>query len=212
MKANSLILIVFVALWHMSCQPHAAFEKPQPIDVKPLGEFPSKVKGKYLSLLDSTIINISSRIITRTYDFTNVVHVSQLDTTLQLIGDSLFDHKTGKNSPVTIEGDSVIWQMNETDTLFMIDELNVLKKLKGYYFVNIYLVPDRWEVKKLEFSKKFLIISNLNKEEDITQLKELTANHQDTVPYLFSPTQKQFKKFIKNNGFRNTEKFVKINN
>jgi hypothetical protein len=53
-------------------------------------------------------------------------------------------------------------------------------------------------------------LSGINKTEDIAQLKTLTENTQDTMPYVFSPTKQEFKKFINNEGFRDSEIFLKI--
>jgi hypothetical protein len=86
----------------------------------------------------------------------------------------------------------------------------VLKKFKGFYFVNIHIPPDSWQVKKLELSRGTLLMSSINNKEDFDQLKAITESTQDTMPHMFSPTKKQFKSFVRNEGFRDVEKFVKI--
>ncbi|MEI6062420.1 MAG: hypothetical protein WCR72_17095, partial [Bacteroidota bacterium] len=123
-----------------------------------------------------------------------------------------FDLKTSKGICVRIEGDSIVIHVNETDTLFAMDTLNVLKKFKGYYFVNIFKEPANWQVMKLDLSRSTLTLSSINRKEDIDQLKAITETSQDTVPYVFSPTKKQFRQFIRNEGFRDTEKFNRISN
>lgn len=210
MKTRNLLLIGLLFFFLNACQPPAVFDKPQPVDVNSINAFPNSVQGNYLSLQDSSIVSITSSMITRSCEYENIVNISQLDSNLQLIRDSLFDIRTGESSQVSIEGDSLIWLEHHFDTLFLIDAMNVLKKYKGYYFLNIFITTDRWEVKKMEFSKKGLTIFKLNRKEDIKQLKALTATEQDTMPYHFSPTKKQFKQFIKNEGFRNSEVFKKI--
>jgi hypothetical protein len=211
MKTRTFAFFSLLALILIACEPPVAFDKPQPADVKALAGFPKNVQGNYLSIEDSSMVNVSSKMLIRSYFYTEKIHVSQLDSSQQLIGDSLFDPRTGKGSLALFEGDSIVTQINESDTLFLIDYLNVLKKFKGYYFVNIFIIPDRWQVKKLEFSHGSLFISDLNTKEDIEQLKTLTDNVQDSVPYLFSPTKKQFKKFVRQKGFRETEVLRKIN-
>jgi len=198
------------ALFLFACQPPVAFDKPQPPDVAALIRFPQQIQGKYLNSEDSSLLQITASSLIRIYDFDQKVHLSQLDSNQQIIGDTLFDMKTNKGKAIQIEGDSIVAHINETDTLFTIDELNILKMFKGYYFVNNYLPPDTWEVKKLEFSHGNLILSSINKKEDIGQLKAITENTKDTLPYVFSPTRKQFKKFVRNEGFRDTEEFMKI--
>ena len=212
MKKLMYFLLFMAGLFLYACEPPAVFEKPQPPDVAALGEFPKRIQGKYLSSEDSSFLQITSGSLIRCYDFNLKIHVTQLESNQQIIGDTLFDLKTNKGELIQIEGDSVVTHINETDTLFMIDELNVLKKFKGYYFVNIYIPPDTWEVKKLEFSRGRLILSSISPKEDIAQLKAITETTQDTTLHVFAPTRKQFKKFVRNEGFRDNEEFVKISN
>jgi len=202
------LILMFVFL--VGCQPPVVFDKPQPTDVKALDAFPKRIQGKYLSSEDSSILQIAAYSLVRIYDFDEKVHISQLDSNQQLIGDTLFDLKSNKGKIVLIEGDSIIQHVNYIDTLFAIDENNILKKYKGYYFVNISTSPATWEVRKLELSHGLLTLSDINTKDDISQLKALTETNQDTTPFVFSPTRKQFRKFVRNEGFRDTETFMKI--
>jgi len=201
-----LTAVVFLT----GCQPPVAFDTPQPADVNALGGFPKRIQGKYLSSEDSSFLQITGSSMMRTYDFYLKIHLTQLDSTQQIIGDTLFNLKTNTGEPIQIEGDSVVTHIFGVDTLFSIDKSNMLKKYKGYYFVNNYTPPDTWQVKKLELSRGKLILSSINNKEDLEQLKELTESTQDTVPYVFSVSRKQFKTFIHNKGFRETEEFLKI--
>ncbi len=209
---KKLILFSFALILLHSCEPPATFDKPQPADVKLSTGFSKRIQGSYVSLTDNSILLVTPSSLLRKYDYDTKVHVSQLDTTQQLIGDSLFDLKTSKGICVRIEGDSIVIHVNETDTLFAMDTLNVLKKFKGYYFVNIFKEPANWQVMKLDLSRSTLTLSSINRKEDIDQLKAITETSQDTVPYVFSPTKKQFRQFIRNEGFRDTEKFNRISN
>jgi len=193
-----------------ACQPPVTFNKPQPADVNSLGSFPKRIQGKYLCTADRSVLQINDNTMIRIYDYDAKVHISQPDSNLQLIGDTLFDLRINKGTLAIIEGDSVLQHFHETDTLFRIDELNVLKKYKGYYFVNIFTLPNTWQVKELEFRRGTLSLASINKKEDIDQLKEINESPQDTVPYVFSPTKKQFRSFMRNEGFRERETFEKI--
>jgi hypothetical protein len=146
----------------------------------------------------------------RMFDFKQKLHLGQLDSTQQIIGDTLFDLRTDIGQLIQIEGDSIVMHVNEIDTVFIIDAQNILKKFKGYYFVNILTPPDSWQVKKLEFSGGKFILSSISQKEDLTELKTLTESAQDTAPYVFSLSRKQFKKFVREEGFRDSEEFLKI--
>jgi len=210
MKKQVFLSLVLMLALLAACQPPVVFDAPQPTDVKALSAFPKRIQGKYLSTADNSVLSITPNSLIRIYDFDEKVHLSQLDSNQQLIGDTLFDLKSNRGMLVVIEGDSIVQHVSYTDTLFSINALNILKKYKGYYFVNISTTSDTWQVKKLELSRSTLTLSNINTKEDIDQLKALTENAQDTTPYVFSPTRRQFKNFVRNEGFRDSEKFMKM--
>jgi len=212
MQKRLYFSLTLVAILLFACQPPVTFTEPQPNDVAALVGFPKRIQGKYLSSEDSSILQITGNSMIRIYDFNQKLHLSQLDSTQQIIGDSLFDLITNIGQLIEIEGDSVVMHINEADTLFDIDAQNVLKKFKGYYFVNILTPPDTWQVKKLEFSRGKLILSSISQNEDLVKLKDHSENTQDTVPYVFSLSGKKFKKFVRDKGFRDSEEFLKIRN
>jgi hypothetical protein len=211
MKRLIYFLFILAALFINACKPPVVFDKPQPDDVGALSEFPARIQGQFVSIDDSSVLEITANAVIRKYDFDMKIHISQLDSNQQLIGDTLFSVKTSEGAFVLIEGDSLVQHIKEVDTLFAMDEVNVLKKFKGYYFLNIYISP-LWQVKKLELKRGMLILSSINKKEELDQLRILTETTQDTAIYKFSPTRYQFKKFVLNKRFRDSEEFVKIHN
>lgn len=210
MRKKFSFLLALAAIAVFACEPPVTFKEPQPKDVASLGKFPEKIQGKYLSSQDSTFLWITPTSLIRIYDFNQKLHISQLDSNLQIIGDTLFDQNTNEGQLIEIEGDSIVMHVNEPDTLFTIDDLNILKKYKGYYFMNIQTPEDTWQVMKLEFSRGKLTMSGINPKDDLAQLKSLTESTQDTTPYVFSMTRRQFKKFVRNEGFRDREEFWRI--
>lgn len=209
MRRKTVFLTMLSALFLFACQPPVTFDKPQPDDVPALSHFPVRLQAEYKSEQDNSNLIVTKDALIRIYDFDLKTHVSLLDSSMQLIGDSLFDLNTNGGIPVLIEGDSIVQHIYETDTLFAINEENVLKKFKGYYFVNILSKDNTWHVQKLEMTKGKLVLSSINNREDLDQLKAITETTQDTVPYIFSPTKRQFKDFVRNEGFRNKETFFK---
>jgi len=210
MQKLSCFSLIMAALFLSACQPPVTFTEPQPKDVSAIDRFPQRIQGKYLSSQDSTFLWITSNSMIRIYDFNEKLHLSQLDSTQQIIGDSLFDLKTNQGQLIRIEGDSIVMHVNEVDTLFKFDKHNVLKKFKGYYFVNIYRSEANWEVKELEPSRGKIILSDISPKEDLSQLKAIAESSQDTTPCVLSPTRRQFKKFVRNEGFMDSEVFLKL--
>jgi Holliday junction resolvase len=86
----------------------------------------------------------------------------------------------------------------------------VLRKFKGYYFINTRCEKESWKVEKIQLSKGELSISSISTKLELDNLKEITETPQDTIPpYNFKATKKQFKEFVKNNGFRDTKTFIR---
>ena len=206
--SSSILALILLS----ACQPPVTFTEPQPKDGAALSGFPQWIQGKYLNAEDSTFLQISANSMIRIYDFNEKIHLNDLDSTEQIIGDSLFDMNTNTSQLIRVEGDSVVMHEHEIDTLFIISKLNVLKKYKGYYFINMFNQDENWEVKKLGISNSKLILSSINTKQELEQLKAMTISKQDTMPYVFSLTRRQFKKFVRDEGFRDTEEYLKIGN
>ncbi len=211
MKKLRLILSIVVLIVFIACEPSVQFSEPQPIDTKDLAELPNRLHGQFLSLSDSSTLNINNKMIQRIYDFDYVIHSNQLDSLTILSGDTLIDVETNERAMVKQVGDSLAIHIHHVDTLFQMNDNNVARKFKGYYFINVRNSETSWTVKKLQLSKGKLIISKISAKQEIENLKEITETPEDTItPYNFTVTKKQFKEFIKSKGFSKSENFVKI--
>jgi hypothetical protein len=195
----------------VACEPLVTFTEPQPISTDNLSEFPRRLKGVYLSLSDSSTLSINDNLVQRTYDFDYKVHPNQLDSTARLSGDTLVNFETKEKELIKRDGDSLIFHFHYVDTLFQMDYDNVVRKFKGYYFLNTRYDKTSWSVEKMNLSKGQLIISSISTKDDIENLKEITETALDTViNYNFTATKKEFKKFVKNDGFSDSEAFVRL--
>lgn len=205
-----IILFTFIFINFYSCQQDVTFTEPQPVNTKNLKKIPKRLQGKYLSLSDNSVLKIDSKYIKRIYNLSSKIHIKDLDSNLVRSGDSLLNIKTNNKYFAKLDGDSLICSMNSIIILFELNDENILKKFKGYYFINTYYGEDNWKVRKIKLSKGELIISQIKSEEDIKNLKEITEIPGDTISnYKYSATKKQFKDFIKNDGFSSDEIFVK---
>jgi len=193
-----------------SCEPKVTFKEPQPTNTENLSGFPKSLQGQYLSVEDGSILIIDNKLIQRIYDFDYKIHPNELDSTQQIMGDTVIDFETNEKTPIRRDGDSLVIHVHSIDTLFQMDYDNVVRKFKGYFFLNIRWGKESWEVKKMQFKKGQLVVSRISTKEEIEKLKEITETQQDTVPpYEFTVTKKQFKEFVKNDGFSNSEIFIK---
>ena len=210
MKRLKFITTIIILTSLFSCKPPVTFNEPQPTDTDNLSKFPNRLQGQYLSLADNSTLVIGDKLIQRIYDFDQKIHPSQLDSNSRLSGDTIINLTTNTRESVKREGDSLVTHIHYIDTLFQMDYDNVVRKFKGYYFLNKRYDKESWEVKKIELSKGQLVVSSISTKQDIENLKTITESTQDTVaPYKFATTKKQFKEFIKNDGFADSETFVR---
>lgn len=210
MKRLKIISTFIILTSLFACEPPVTFSEPQPTDTDNLSKFPKALQGLYLSLADNSTLSIGDKVIQRTYDYDYKIHPNQLDSTSRLSGDTIIDLKTNEKTLIKREGDSLITHINYLDTLFQLDYDNVVRKFKGYYFLNTRYDKASWEVKKIQLSNGQLTFSSISSKLDIDNLKEITETPNDTIPpYKFTATKKQLKKFIRNDGFSDSETFVK---
>jgi hypothetical protein len=204
-----LYVCLAVSLILVACGESVTFQEPQPTDTDNLSKFPMRVQGQYISLRDSSTLIISDKLITRSVNFSKI-HLSELDSTFQLSGDTIIELETNEKQLIKRDGDSLI--IRSFYTLFQMNYDNVVREFKGYYFLNTRYDYDKtsWGIKKIQLSKGQLIISSISNKQDMDNLTEIIKTPQDTVsPRKFSATKKQFTEFIKNEGFSDNEIFVR---
>ena len=207
MKTKTVItyLIIFTTL--ISCKqadaPIAGFNEPQPVDIRSLSKIPNRLYGNYLNPKDSSLLVINENVIKRISYFSGKIHINELDSINVLSGDAIIDLTSKEKTPVKRIGDSLAFHKDYTDTIFQLSKTNVLKKFKGYYFLNKLFDENNWEVKKVKLSKGKLTISAINSIEEVQNLEKITESSHDTISpvFKFKPTKRQFKKFVKEEGF-----------
>lgn len=203
------ILILTVIVSMISCNPPVTFDEPQPAGVKNIQKFPNRLQGEFLSMTDNSLLTINDHLIQRIYNFDNKININELDSNFILAGDTLIDLISDEKTLVKRVGDSLINHVYYVDTLFEINQGNVVRKFKGFYFINKLFDKGMWEVKKIQLLKGQLIISKISTKNDLDNLRAITETPMDTIyPYKIKATKKQFKHFVKSNGFSDSETFI----
>lgn len=205
---------LFVCL-HMlllvSCGPEVSFEEPQPAGVKDLPSFPKSFRGAYQSKRDGSVLSISESMITRTYEIYFTASLKNLDSVYEMRNGLLYDKTFNDSFPVEISGDSIYHHSQITDTLFMISPATELRKMKGYLFLNSRYSENNWTVEKVSLHKGVLRFAAVNSKEDINLLNDLVET-KDTATLSYKPSKKEFRKFVKQEGFSDTEEFTRVRN
>ncbi len=209
MKRLLFIVAPLFVLGIVACEPPVTFTEPQPVDKDNLPQFPTRIQGSYTSLSNQSTLVITDKCIVRSYSFYQKSHQDQLESTFALVGDTLTDTTTGEKTLAQRDGDSLILHIVGIDTLFQLDSDHLLRRFKGHYFLNKRSDNATWEVQKMSLSKGQLVVSGISSEQEIENLKAITKSTNDTVaPYVFAPTKQQFKEFVKQDGFGESEVFI----
>jgi len=208
MKIKTIILSIVIL---SSCDNMVRFEVPQPEGRQNEKSIPKKLLGTYSSLTDSSTLIITKTHIISFSKFDIAGLVSELDSVdrVKYKTDTTFSDLEGNMKvDVTIINDSIFEHTDYRDTLFDFSNNDVLRKFKGYYFLNHETSRKNWFVTKLGVTKNGLVLGTISDSKDLENLRELTNTKSDTI-YSFNPTRKELKKFLKDNGFRNEKRFVK---
>ena len=156
MKHQYFIALMILLSSIFACEPPVTFKEPQPLDIENLTGFPKRLQGEYISLSDNSTLIITDKLIQRIYDFDEKIHKSQIDSNYIIKGDTIINFTYNGRGVIKREGDSVIIHVHDIDTMFQMDYDNVVRKFKGYYFLNKRYEKESWEVKKLQYSKGVL--------------------------------------------------------
>ena len=213
MKKSTLFISFLFIIFMNSCGKKyevVTFTTPQPTETKDLKKFPKKLFGEYLSSDEISRLKISKSMIEKIYDYRTKIHPNELDSNSTIKGCYIIDLKTKEKTLFKRVNDSLEVNIVFTDTIFNLNDEDILRKYKGYYFLNK-RSGNGWEVQKLFLKKGKLYLSVITNESEINQLKQVSESYEDTIsPYNFKIKKKEFKGFILGDGFSTTDTLIKI--
>ncbi|OCB69004.1 hypothetical protein [Flavobacterium crassostreae] len=212
MKIKVLILnLLFLSLLISCKRADVSFGETQPQNVKEIKAFPNKIIGIYYNSENNAEIQISEYFIFKKIKIEDTLKTSELHNYEVIENNNLINLKTKEKYKIRKINDTLFSGYVYSDTIFEISKKNVLKKFKGYFFLNK-LVEETgfWEVEKLYLSNGILRLNGIETENELELLQNITETKKDTLkPFRINPTKKQFKEFIKKNGFTNGEIYLK---
>jgi len=210
------ISCAFILLSMLSCKEvkvsEISFKEAQPENINGLSRFPNRLLGNYSNEDKSKELSILPSIIIQTVRYDSKIHTNEIGNELTISGDTLIDNQTKEKYRFRKDGDSLVVNVAFRDTMFALDQNHILKKFKGHYFLNTQVEPKFWEVIKMDLSKGKLSLAGIYDDQQIKNLEKITETKSDTIANAnFKPTKKQFKKFLKSNGFEENEVYYKVN-
>ncbi|WP_118953379.1 hypothetical protein [Taibaiella helva] len=185
------------------------FSEPQPAGKRAMDAIPRKLQGKYFSERQQAFLWIGEHSAALVMDYDVVTTRKELDTAYRLSGDSLFNSLGEPPRKVAVQGDTIRWHEHETDSVFDIARGDVLKKDKGYYFLNRRLAANSWTVTRLSLSHGKLLVANVDDPASLARLETLAEKPTDTVHPVYTISRKQFRNLQQEGGFRTVDSFFK---
>lgn len=195
-----IILISFIAFF--SCkEPLANFTEPQPSNKNNLSQFPKRILGNYFNPESGFKITIENKIITRTFSDNDTISINEYhkmkDENIKLLSkltDTLY-----------------LVELSITDSIFNLKNGDILRRLNQNYFLNIKNSNENWNVSKLHANRSYLTLSDISNESEIELLNNITnqATTDSIYPKTYDLDKKQFKEFVKKNGFIESEIYIK---
>jgi len=201
------VLIVLMLLSLVSCVEDIRFDRPQPEARPDELALPEKMYGIYRSCQDSSLLYVTPTRIIRYFNRKFTMPRESLDSAYAVRGDSIF-YDAENHMWISIEGDLVRGTFRSLDTLFSISGQNVLRHDAGYYFLNREVYPDNWQIALLEYTRGEINLVTTWSEKDLEALRRIT--HAGDSVHHFKPSRRQMRKFIRERGLPDGEKFVRI--
>lgn len=216
------LLIFLLPFAFSSCeqQPALEFEEPQPANVKNANEFKKKFRGEYLSLEDTSVLQILPNLLIRKSSYLFHVSKKDLDTMkdYSIQNNRLYGPEFSTGVNFLLKNDTLEFSSNSVDTLFKVDgNENIIRFYKGHYYLNHKTPQNRWRLSSLSFNKDGKLLytavtdsTDLKNMQEITNVDSVLDTEGKTVAHISKPAKKEFKKFVKKGGFHKYEEFVKI--
>jgi len=209
-KSKNCFLLLMCLLVFQCCTPPVQFGEPQPTGENNLDAFPDKLQGQFLNVADSSVLTIGKDLMVQHYHSLIAESRKDLDTLYKLVNDStIVNRDTNDSTRVMVTADTVRGYIDVYDTLFHISEKNVLRKFKGYYFLNV-AYSESWEVQMLNLSNQKLSLGKIPSKEGMEKIKSISEAAVDTSKGNVELTKDEFKEFIKQGGFYITSEFVRV--
>ncbi|UYW01926.1 hypothetical protein K5I29_03150 [Flavobacterium agricola] len=183
-----------------SCRESVSFTEPQPANASDLSGFPKKYQGYYDNPITGENIIVSEHYVTRGLMIYDTLAMHELETIApevkqhyKPVSDSLFVNRTYHN-----------------DTVFALPKGDILRKTKGYLFLNIQEKNGDWNVSQFGFKNNVLSIAQISTKQEIELLNEITdQDPNEAANQVYALSKKEFKEFVDKNGFKVTETFLK---
>lgn len=219
------------------------FEQSQPVLEKALSNFDASIRGRYINsvnpleelIIESKLIRTSN-----VFDFSCLRSEMKIDSSenIDINNDQeLVKYLNTEGGITVIKNDSIFYRQTIVDTLFLINNDQILKKFARNYFLNYHQCDNYWIVKKIEINNDTLLIGEIvpsdtllrfdfvkkneriiednitdNKQDSVVNNKDtnvMNLKRQPVYDYILNPNKKDLRAMIKSNSFADIKKYVR---
>ena len=212
-RTFAILFLIFL----MGCGPYIYFKSPQPDRKKNLSSFPANITGAYISDSDSSLLVIEPTIISKKRFEKMYMSMESYkeETGDTIVKDTSFIFTDNWLIEMTVMGDSVYVNSSREEDVFVISENQLLRKYRGYYFLNYKDSNDLWRVELIKLTKDTLEFGDILTKEDIERIKGITSvesyidstDSGKSTKYYLNPSPREIRKILKCRS--KGEKFVK---
>ncbi len=204
-------LISLLCLLLIGCGEPVTFSEPMPPGEKDLSKIPLRYRGNYVNEEGSVYIHINKDEIIKEYDYDVRIHRDSMVFCDSLSGDTIWDRCLTGFRTISIDSSGyVFYHVNEQAVVFSLGFGQVARKFRGRLFLNYPYRLGDWTVEQVQLEKGILSFGTISSQEEIEALNECVENDSDTIASPYSPTKREFRKFVKSEGFQEGEQFTKI--
>ncbi len=185
------------------------FDNPQPEGQKNEIVLAKKLLGTYESLIDSGLLIITEReILLKSIWHLNVPLIETDSVDILTLKDTVY-HDSHSTMTVKVRKDSVYQRTVILDTLYFQSNKYVIKKFKGYYFLNKEVSKNRWSTATLRITDRGLLLGPMKTPNEISLLVDQSSSESDSLTYI-KPSENELRKFLENKEFNEELRFVRI--
>jgi len=212
------LIILFCLFILTTCGPQVKFVQPQPKDGKNLTRIPREYYGQYSCNTDSSILVIDSTSVVSYWISEEIVprdSIVEIERDLKLAikrDTQIYVSEKRENwlsnglyLDIKFKGDSVKVNVKAENRMFEISDSQLVRKYRGYCFLNTKTTDGIWLVKVLHLKGTALNFDDLLDTEQVKKLKGVTrvAGPIDTLKnepkeYYLNPTRRELRRILRN--------------
>lgn len=218
LSMRRFLTILFSLFILTTCGPQVKFVQPQPKDGKNLSRIPQEYYGKYTCLKDSSFLVVDSVSVVSYWISEEIIPRDSIveierDLKLTIRRDTQIYVSEKKENwlsnglylDIKFKGDSVKVNVKAENKIFEISDSQLVRKYKGYCFLNAKTTDGTWFVKVLHQKGNTLNFDDLLDTEQVKKLKGVTrvAGPIDTLKnepkeYYLNPSRRELRRILRN--------------